>query len=122
MARKRDVRTARQRRHHWVRRKLQGTRERPRLCVFRSLNHIYAQVTDDTTGFTIAAASTLDRGVRPQLEDKPKTEAAKLVGALVAERALQQGVTTVVFDRGGYKYHGRVRALAESAREAGLEF
>ena len=105
-----------------MRSKLEGTRERPRLCVFRSLNHIYAQVTDDTIGLTIATASTLDGAIRPKAGEKPKTEAAKLVGALVAERALQQGVTTVVFDRGGYKYHGRVRALAESAREAGLEF
>lgn len=105
-----------------MRKNVSGTQERPRLCVFRSLNHTYAQVLDDIAGHTIVSASTLDGRIRAEVEGKRKTEAARLVGALVAERALQQGVTTVVFDRGGYKYHGRVKALAEAAREAGLVF
>jgi large subunit ribosomal protein L18 len=120
MARRKDARAARVRRHDRVRKKVSGTREKPRLCVFRSLNHTYAQVLDDDAGHTIVSASTLDGRIRPEIEGKRKTEAARLVGALVAERALQQGVTTVVFDRGGYKYHGRVKALVEAAREAGL--
>ncbi len=122
MARRRDTRTPRIKRHDRVRKKVSGTQERPRLCVFRSLNHIYAQVLDDIAGNTIVSASTLDGRIRSEVEGKRKTEAARLVGALVAERALQQGVTTVVFDRGGYKYHGRVKALVEAAREAGLVF
>lgn len=122
MAGKTDARKARLSRHARVRGRVSGTRERPRLCVFRSLNHIYAQVTDDTAGHTIVSVSTLDSATRMEAKEKPKTEAAKLVGALVAERALQQGVTRVVFDRNGYRYHGRVKALAESARQGGLEF
>ena len=122
MARRKDTRTPRIRRHDRVRKKVSGTQERPRLCVFRSLNHTYAQVLDDIAGHTIVSASTLDGRIRSEVEGKRKTEAARLVGALVAERALQQGVTTVVFDRGGYKYHGRVKALVEAAREAGLVF
>ncbi len=120
MARRKDARAARVRRHDRVRKKVSGTREKPRLCVFRSLNHTYAQVLDDEAGQTIVSASTLDGRIRPEREGKRKTEAARLVGALVAERALQQGITAVVFDRGGYKYHGRVKALVEAAREAGL--
>jgi len=122
MARRKDTRTPRIRRHDRVRKNVSGTQERPRLCVFRSLNHTYAQVLDDIAGHTIVSASTLDGRIRSEVEGKRKTEAARFVGALVAERALQQGVTTVVFDRGGYKYHGRVKALAEAAREAGLVF
>ena len=122
MVRRKDTRTPRIRRHDRVRKKVSGTQERPRLCVFRSLNHIYAQVLDDIAGNTTVSASTLDGRIRSEVEEKRKTEAARLVGALVAERALQQGVTTVVFDRGGYKYHGRVKALVEAAREAGLVF
>ncbi len=122
MVRRKDTRTPRIRRHDRVRKKVSGTQERPRLCVFRSLNHTYAQVLDDIAGHTIVSASTLDGRIRSEVEGKRKTEAARLVGALVAERALQQGVTTVVFDRGGYKYHGRVKALVEAAREAGLVF
>ncbi len=112
----------RQRLHRRVRRRVRGTPERPRLAVFRSLRHIYAQVIDDTAGRTLAAASSLDPAFRQQMQGGGNVAAARLVGRLVAERALAAGVRRVVFDRGGYKYHGRVRALAEAAREAGLEF
>ncbi len=113
---------ARQRRHRRVRNKAVGTVERPRLNVFRSLKHIYAQVIDDDRGHTLAAASTLDPELRGKLNGLSKTEQARLVGKLLGERALARGVKQVVFDRGGYKYHGRVKALAEGSREAGLEF
>lgn len=113
---------ARQRRHKRVRKQLSGTSERPRLNVFRSLSHIYAQVIDDIRGVTIVSASTLDSSVNQASEKHSKTEQAIMVGKLVAERALGAGVTKVVFDRGGYKYHGRVKALADASREAGLEF
>lgn len=113
---------ARDRRHARVRVKVQGTTERPRLNVFRSLEHIYAQVIDDTTGTTVAAASTVDSELRSQVVALTKVEQAKAVGKAVAERAKAKGVTRVVFDRGGYPYHGRVKALAESSREGGLEF
>jgi len=113
----------RQRRHLRVRAKVSGTSERPRLSVFRSNVHIYAQLIDDTEGRTLAAASTLEPAVREQFPDEhPKTLQASLVGKTIAERAREQGITAVVFDRGGYKYHGRVKAVAEAAREAGLEF
>ncbi|MBN1203214.1 MAG: 50S ribosomal protein L18 [Anaerolineae bacterium] len=113
---------ARKRRHRRVRAKISGTPDRPRLNVFRSLGHIYAQVIDDVAGHTLASASTVDRALRGQIEGKNKTEAAKLVGELVARRAQEAGIKCVVFDRGGYKFHGRVKALADGAREAGLEF
>ena len=113
---------ARQRRHARVRVKVHGTADRPRLNVFRSLEHIYAQVIDDTTGVTLASASTVDRDLRGQGASLTKIEQAKAVGKAVAERAKAKGVTQVVFDRGGYPYHGRVKALAESSREGGLEF
>ncbi len=113
---------ARQRRHRRVRKKAVGTAERPRLNVFRSLKHIYAQVIDDDKGHTLVTASTLDPELRGKLTGLTKAEQAKLVGGLLAERALAQGVKRVVFDRDGYKYHGRVKALAEGSREAGLEF
>jgi large subunit ribosomal protein L18 len=113
---------ARQRRHRRVRTKVAGIAERPRLNVFRSLKHIYAQVVDDDRGHTLVAASTLDPELREKLNGLTKIEQAKLVGELLAERALARGVKQVVFDRGGYKYHGRVKALAEGSREAGLEF
>jgi large subunit ribosomal protein L18 len=116
------AKVARQRRHRRVRKKTVGTVERPRLNVFRSLKHIYAQVIDDDKGHTLAAASTLDPELRGKLNGITKTEQAKLVGELLAERALARGVKQVVFDRGGYKYHGRVKALAEGSRGAGLEF
>jgi len=115
-------RKARIRRHRRVRAKISGTAARPRLNVFRSLGNIYAQVIDDMAGHTLVSASTVDRELRSQLEGKNKTEAAKLVGELVARRAQAAGIKQVVFDRGGYQFHGRVKALADSAREAGLEF
>ncbi|MFH1381899.1 MAG: 50S ribosomal protein L18 [Chloroflexota bacterium] len=115
-------RVARQRRHARVRAKVQGTGLRPRLCVFRSLNNISAQVIDDTTGHTLVSASTLDPEIKSNLADKKKTAQAELVGAMVGKRALGQGIEQVVFDRGGYKYHGRVKALSEAARKAGLKF
>ena len=113
---------ARKRRHARVRTHVAGTTERPRLNVFRSLNHIYAQVIDDSKGATLASASSLESGAAEELKGKSKVEKAVAVGKLVAERALQAGITQVVFDRGGYKYHGRVKALAEGSREAGLKF
>ncbi len=113
---------ARLRRHRRVRKRVFGTPERPRLNVFRSLNHIYAQVIDDVSGHTVVSASTLDPEIREALVGKTKTEKAKEVGKLVAKRALEQGIKQVVFDRGGYKFHGRVKALADAAREAGLDF
>ncbi|GAB1422447.1 50S ribosomal protein L18 [Anaerolineales bacterium] len=113
---------ARKRRHGRVRQHVSGTVERPRLNVFRSLTHIYAQVIDDEAGKTLAAASSIDKDVAPQVAGKTKTEAAQIVGRIVAERAKDAGVEIVVFDRGGYKYHGRVAALAQAAREAGLKF
>jgi large subunit ribosomal protein L18 len=115
---------ARKRRHARVRKRLSGTAEQPRLNVFRSLSHIYAQVIDDIQGVTLASASTLDGELKvsQELQGKTKTEQAKLVGKLVAQRAQEAGITTVVFDRGGCLYHGRVKALAEAAREAGLQF
>jgi len=113
---------ARVRRHARVRRRVSGTPGRPRLCVFRSLRHIEAQLIDDTVGHTLASASSLAPDVRKQLDGKNKTAAAEMVGSLLASRAREQGVTRVVFDRGGFKYHGRVKALADAARAAGLEF
>lgn len=113
---------ARLRRHAHVRKTVHGTPERPRLNVFRSLTHIYVQVIDDTTGNTLASASTIDRELRAQMAGLSKVEQAKVVGKAVAKRALSKGIQMVVFDRGGYKYHGRVKALAEAAREVGLDF
>ncbi|HUS94976.1 MAG TPA: 50S ribosomal protein L18 [Patescibacteria group bacterium] len=115
-------RIARKRRHRRVRVKISGTPVRPRLNVFRSLKHIYVQVIDDTKGITLAAASTVDREIAAAASDKTKKEQAALVGEAVAERAKAAGINEVVFDRGGFKYHGRVKALAEAAREAGLKF
>jgi large subunit ribosomal protein L18 len=118
------TRQSRERRHTRVRARVTGTTERPRLNVYRSLEHIYAQVIDDTVGHTLAAASTLDAEVKKKIGKKgqPKLDEAKIVGQMVAERAKTAGVTAVVFDRGGNKYHGRVKALAEGAREGGLDF
>jgi large subunit ribosomal protein L18 len=110
------------RRHQRVRKNLAGTVERPRLNVFRSLNQIYVQIIDDSVGQTLTSASTLDGEVKSKIKGMNKTEQAKVVGSLVAERALGMGIKTVVFDRGGFKYHGRVKAVADAAREAGLEF
>jgi large subunit ribosomal protein L18 len=117
-----DRAEARKRRHKRVRKKVFGTPERPRLCVFRSLKHIYAQIIDDTIGHTLVAASTLDPAIREKIKGKTKTEQAREVGLLLAQKALAKGITKVAFDRGGYKYHGRVKALAEGARKGGLEF
>jgi large subunit ribosomal protein L18 len=105
--------------HKRIRRRVAGTQERPRLAVFRSLNHIYAQVIDDAQGFTLAAAATTEKDLRGK---GGNIEGAKVIGRKVAERAKEKGITKVVFDRGGYLYHGRVKALADAAREAGLEF
>jgi large subunit ribosomal protein L18 len=105
-----------------VRAKVKGTGSSPRLCVFRSLHHIYAQVIDDERGHTLVAASTLDPEVKAEVNGKAKTARSELVGALVAKRALGEGISRVAFDRGGYKYHGRVKALAEAARKEGLKF
>jgi len=115
-------RKARLRRHRRVRKKVEGKEMRPRLSVFRSAHHIYAQIIDDTRGHTLASASTLDKELKNELEGLRKREQARLVGEILARRANSRGVTGVVFDRGGYRYHGRVRSLAEGAREAGLEF
>lgn len=112
----------RKRRHIRVRKKLSGTNERPRLNIFRSLNQIYAQVVDDTTGMTVVSVSTLDSKLKAKTKKLSKTEQAKLVGEEIAKRAAKAGIKEVIFDRGGYKYHGRVKALAEAAREAGLQF
>ena len=122
MARVSTPREQRLRRHKRVRKHVYGTPERPRLAVFLSLQHVYAQVIDDTAGVTLAAASTLDPAVREQLDGKTKSAEAQLVGELVAKRAREHGIEQVVFDRGGYQYHGRVKALADAAREAGLSF
>lgn len=110
--------TPREKRHNRVRARAIGTQERPRLNVFRSLNNIYAQVIDDSKGHTLAAASTLDK----EVIEATKAEQARTVGKLVAERAKKAGISKVVFDRGGYLYHGRVKALADGAREGGLDF
>lgn len=117
-----DRRLGRLRRRQHVRKKVFGTPERPRLNVFRSLRHIYAQVIDDSVGHTLVAASTLDPEVRQQIAGLKKTEQARMVGKVLAARALAHGVTRVAFDRAGYQYHGRVKALADGAREGGLDF
>ncbi len=115
---------ARERRrvHERIRKKVMGTAERPRLAVFRSLNHMYAQIIDDSQGKTLVAASTLEKEVRGDIKGSGNITAAKLVGKNIAQRARAKGIEAVVFDRGGYIYHGRIRALAEAARESGLKF
>jgi large subunit ribosomal protein L18 len=113
---------ARVRRHIRVRINVQGTQQRPRLSVFRSLSEIYAQIIDDNAGQTIVSASTIDQEIRTKMAGLKKSEQAKMVGKTLAERAKNKGVQTVVFDRGGFKYSGRVKALADGAREGGLEF
>ena len=119
MIKRPDTRAQRIKRHNRVRGKISGTAERPRLCVFRSENHIYAQIIDDVAGNTLVSASTVEKS----FEGKGSNiAAAKKIGALIAERALKKGLEDVVFDRGGYIYHGRVKALAEGAREGGLKF
>jgi len=122
VSRKVSSRDARIKRHSRLRQRVIGKQGRPRLNVFRSVNHIYAQVVDDTAGHTIASSSSLELGIKTEAEGKTKTAIARGVGLLVAERAKNKGVSEVVFDRGGFKYHGRIKALAEGAREAGLIF
>jgi large subunit ribosomal protein L18 len=119
MSEKQELRVLR---HLRVRKNVVGVSARPRLNVFRSLNNIYAQVIDDDQGKTLVAASTLDKEVKAAIKSGGNIDAAKIVGALVAKRATEQGIKQVVFDRGGYQYHGRVKAVAEAARESGLEF
>jgi len=117
-----EPRLARIKRHRRVRAKVEGTAAKPRLCVFRSLGHIYAQIVDDEQGRTLVAASTMEAEVKGQVDGKAKTARAELVGAVLAKRAIEKGIEQVVFDRGGYVYHGRVKALADGARQAGLKF
>ncbi len=117
-----DKNAERKDRHVRVRKKVSGTAEAPRLSVYRSTNHIYAQVIDDEKGVTLASACTLEKAVKEQIAGKTKTESAKIVGKIAGERAKAKGIETVVFDRGGYLYTGRVQALADGAREAGLKF
>lgn len=116
-----DKNKSRKKRHLRVRKKIQGTPERPRLNVFRSSKHMYAQIIDDSKGVTLVSASTLDKELK-DLDNGGNVEAARKVGELIAKRAKENGINKVVFDRGGYLYHGRVQALADAAREAGLEF
>ena len=122
MFKKRDRNEIRVIRHERVRKKISGTPEMPRLSVYRSLKHIQVQLIDDVAGKTLCAASTMEKGIQEQLNELDKKGAAKLVGKLIAERALEAGIKTVVFDRGGYVYTGRVAEVANGAREAGLEF
>lgn len=122
MFKKRDRNEVRVIRHARVRKKISGTPEMPRLCVFRSNQYIYAQIIDDVKGVTLAQASSMETAVKENSKESTKVQTSKLVGKTLAERALQAGVTSVVFDRGGYVYTGRVAALAEGAREAGLKF
>ena len=122
MIKQTNTRAARLKRHRRLRAKVEGAASRPRLAVFRSLKHIYAQLIDDATGRTLIAASDSEPALREQAKGKKKTDDAKLVGEAVAKRALEAGISRVVFDRGGFLYHGRVKALADAARGAGLEF
>ena len=122
MFNKRDKNEVRKIRHERVRKKISGTPARPRLCVYRSLNHIYAQIIDDAKGMTLVAASTVEKDLAAQIGEMDKKGAAKLVGKTIAERAEAAGIKTVVFDRGGYIYTGRVAELAAGAREGGLDF
>ena len=117
-----DKNADRLKRHERVRNKISGTAERPRLSVYRSLNHIYAQIIDDVAGNTLVACSTVEKAIAESVKDLTKKEAAKVVGQEVAKRALEKGITEVVFDRGGYIYMGRVECVADGAREAGLKF
>ena len=122
MIKKIDKNQERLRRHTRVRKKVHGTAETPRLSVYRSLNHIYAQIIDDVKGVTLCSASTMEKEVKGKIKDMNKTDAAKVVGKIVAQRAVKAGVKEVVFDRGGYLDTGRVQAVADGAREAGLNF
>ena len=122
MVSKQDKNALRIKKHQRLRNRFAGTAERPRLSVFRSNNHMYAQIIDDTVGNTLVAASTVEKAVKDELEKTNNIDAAAYVGTLVAKRALDKGIKEVVFDRGGFIYHGKIQALADAAREAGLEF
>ena len=122
MVSKKSRTEVRENKHRKLRNRFSGTAQRPRLALFRSNNHMYAQIIDDTVGKTLVAASTLDKEVKAECEKTNNVEAAALVGKAVAKKALEKGITTVVYDRGGFIYDGKVKALAEAAREAGLEF
>ena len=122
MVSKKSRQVVRENKHRRMRNRFSGTPERPRLAVFRSNNHMYAQFIDDTVGKTLAAASTLEKDVKAELEKTNNVDAAAYLGTVIAKRALEKGITEVVFDRGGYIYQGKVAALAEAAREAGLTF
>lgn len=122
MVSKKSRSEVRRKKHMKLRNRFSGTAERPRLAVFRSNNHMYAQIIDDTVGRTLVSASTLDKEVKAECEKTNNVDAAAVVGKVVAKRALEKGITTVVYDRGGFVYEGKVKALAEAAREAGLEF
>ena len=122
MVSKESKKEIREKKHMRIRNRFSGTAERPRLAVFRSNNHMYAQIIDDTVGQTLVSASTLEKDVKAKLKKTNDVEAAAYVGTVVAKRALEKGISTVVFDRGGYIYQGKVAALADAAREAGLEF
>ena len=122
MVSKKSRQVVRENKHRRMRNRFSGTPERPRLAVFRSNHHMYAQIIDDTVGKTLAAASTLEKDVKAELEKTNNVDAAAYLGTVIAKRALEKGITEVVFDRGGYIYQGKVAALAEAAREAGLTF
>ena len=122
MVSKESRQKVRVKKHMKIRNRFSGTAERPRLAVFRSNNHMYAQIIDDTVGNTLVAASTLEKSVKAELEKTNNVDAAAYLGTVIAKRALEKGITTVVFDRGGFIYHGKIAALAEAAREAGLVF
>ena len=122
MIKKKDKNLDRLARHARVRKKISGTADRPRLNVYRSLNHIYTQVIDDAAGNTLAAASTVEKEIKAELENTDTVDAAAYVGTVIAKRAIEKGITEVVFDRGGFIYQGKVQALADAAREAGLKF
>ena len=122
MVNKKSRQEVRVKKHKRMRNRFSGTPERPRLAVFRSNNHMYAQIIDDTIGHTLAAASTVEKEVRSELEKTNNVDAAAYLGTVIAKRALEKGIDTVVYDRGGYLYHGKVAALADAAREAGLKF
>lgn len=122
MIKKENRNWRRKKRHLSIRKKIHGTADRPRFCVYKSEKHIYAQIIDDNKGHTLVAASTLDKELRESLKKTWNKEAAREVGKLIGKRAVEKGIKKVVFDRGGYRYHGRIKELADGAREAGLEF
>ena len=122
MVSKKSRAEVREKKHLKLRNRFSGTAERPRLAVFRSNNHMYAQIIDDTVGNTLVSASTLEKEVKAEIEKTNNVDAAAYLGTVIAKKAMEKGITSVVFDRGGFIYHGKIKALAEAAREAGLEF